>query len=506
MRVAVSLVVGWCAIALTAAVAYAASWQPPGIAPASARLADVLALHALHAGSPPPAFAQRVEHYRLRSGNRNFALEVVVRGADFSSSLTLGTARYGAGRRNGLTWRSSADGIVRTIRADLDDNLADRLPASIFGLQAAYCTLAGQTTRGEPAWVIAEHLPTDVPRWIFIAKSDGRIVREVTHHGLEVRTTFGPEEVREGVRRIVRWHVADDSPGGSFDVTLTGTSVRPLSSADVTAPLAGADLIRFPPGVSRAVVPATFAGDTIFVNLTINGTERRFLLDSGTEDITLSRWTAQELALDVALDHATLPRLDIGDLTMENVSTSISDQNFEGDGILGYDFFAGHVVHIDYARRQVEVLTTGAADRELAANGAVPVAIILEGGTPLAHAEVGGATGARFLLDTGSPDVVLFQRFLTRNAASIARAWTYAPADGTSVEPYLEGPVIVRTAHIPSFALGPLRSAISTVRAEIPGGSDIDIPFDGILGTKALRTYELWFDDDRHRVWLRGAP
>ena len=150
---ALAAVGAWFALACGAA---RAEWAPPGLQPARAALADVLAANARATGAAEPAFAQRRERWTYANGALRLPVEVAVKGDDFRAEVALGGARYAAGRARGVRWRADANGVAHATLSDLQGDALDRLPQSPFGWAAADCALAGETRGPHPAWVIVD--------------------------------------------------------------------------------------------------------------------------------------------------------------------------------------------------------------------------------------------------------------------------------------------------------------------------------------------------------------
>jgi hypothetical protein len=190
---------------------------------------------------------------------------------------------------------------------------------------------------------------------------------------------------------------------------------------------------------------------------------------------------------------------------MRNVSVLVVP-GFRG-AILGYDFFIGHVVHVDYPNRRVEIMRAAAAASAIRARHATVLPADVSEGLPLVGARLGDDLGTRFAVDTGSAHVLVLAPFLERYADDVT-LWAplrIGPSGNGLVAHFLEGPIAVEGRHVPSFTFGPVRFADQTVeieRAEQPPES-LAIPFDGIIGTDVLRRFELWFDDDEGSLALR---
>ncbi len=512
LTLAVVTACAWFALVPSAALA---EWQPPGILPTTATLADVLAANAKATGAAAPAFAERRERWTYANGALRLPVEVVASGDDFRADVTLDGARYAAGRLRGVRWRADANGIAHATLSDLQGDALDRLPQSVFAWSVADCALVGETRGAAPAWVVADRPARDKPHWFFVDESSGLIVRELTRDGARtIVTAFDRFEPLGGALRPRHWRVSDGGRGHDLDVTVDAVEPGAVADAalatpaphEVFAPVArAADAAR----AGAVTLPARFFGDgKIVVDVDLGAGRRApFVLDTGTASISLDDGLAGKLGLRPSLEHATVPRMTVGDLAARDVSAlAIPLRGLSG--ILGYDFFFGHVVRVDYANRRVEVIPHARADAVFADPSTTVVAANVGEGLPLVAASIGAARGERFAVDTGSDRVVALDPFERRYASEIAASWKpVGPADGspTTTFDYLEGSIRVgyRTAPELDFAARRFGEPDVAVQGPNTAADAIDPPFDGILGTDVLSAFDCWFDYDNGRIGLR---
>ncbi|MEA2665842.1 MAG: hypothetical protein QOI11_2786 [Candidatus Eremiobacteraeota bacterium] len=487
-----------------------AEWQPPGLQPASATLAGVLAANAKATGSVAPGFAERRERWTYANGALRLPVEVAVKGDDFRADVALGAARYAAGRAHGVRWRADANGVAHATLSDLQGDALDRLPQSPFGWSAADCALAGETRGAHPAWVIADRAPRDKPHWFFVDQASGLIVRELTREGARtVVTTFDRFEPLGGALRARHWHVAGGR-GNDLDVTLDAVEPAAVPQAALALPAPRRVFAPLAPSAAVLPLPARFDGRRIVVEVDL-GARRRvpFILDTGTASITLDSGLAARLGLHPALEHATVPRMTVGGLAGSDVSTlAIPLGGLGAEGILGYDFFFGHVVHVDYAHQRVEVLPHESADAVFRDASTTALAANVAEGLPLARVTLGTASSERFALDTGSDRLVVLEPFRRRHASEVAH-WTpavAARANATGTLHFLEGSLRVAAWSAPELEFGPSRFGEPVVALQALGNDRpdaLDLPFDGIVGTDVLAFFDCWFDYDNGRIGLR---
>jgi hypothetical protein len=510
VKLRAAFVLSLCAFVVALRATAAAEWSPPDLRATNASLADVLAAYTGATGTPEAGFAQRHERWTYATGTRRLAVDVAVKGDDFRATYELAKGQhYSGGRVAGRRWRADANGAAHATLSDDQGDAADRLPQSVFSFAAADCALAGESTRFGAAWILVDRPARDKPHWFYVDKSSGLILHEIVREGARtIVTAFERFEPVAGVRRPRHWRVDDGNGAHALDVDVDSMTLDAVDTVDVAI---SQDRRTFAPaspppnGVIR--LPATFRDRTIVVDVGIDGHHDGFLLDTGTASITLDRDAAARYGLDPFLEHATVRRLTVGPLALADASTLAIPFHVERGvaGILGYDFFLGHVVHVSYADSRVEVLTPDAA----APAFADPQARIIDGyfdeGIPLVHAAFGSAAGDRFALDTGSPHLLVLAPFARRYRAEIDARWSLLALGRTADEEYLEGSIRVATRRAAAFSLAGVRFTDILVGVEERNDRPdaIDIPLDGIIGTEQMAFYDWWFDYDNGRIAVR---
>jgi len=487
--------------AVVAARAHAAPWQPQGIAATHAALGDVLAAYARASGENDAALAQRRERWTYRHGTLAVPVRLAVRGAAFRTSLVFDDLTYDAGKRDGRRWRGDGNGVVHFVDADLQGDALDRVPQSLFPLDPATCTLVGEARLPAPAWLVRVDPPGDKTTFLYVDQATGSVVREVEHDGKRTVTiAFDRFASLGGARRPRHWTIADEDAGNvenRIDVTVDAIEPGPVAAGDLAFP----ERRLFAPGPPLATtvdLHARFAqNDDIDIDVDVDGLRRPFVLDTGTESIAVD----PVLLHNAALEHATVARLAIGPFVLQQAS--VLAYPFEGRGIIGYDFFLGRAVEVDYLRKRVLVLSAADAAAAFADPRTIVVAANVDHGLPLVHAAFGPAAGDAFAVDTGSPHLYVMRPFVERFAKEIDAHWTRDAA--SYVAEYLEGGIEVQPYRAPSFAFGAATGTDIVVGAQIPTTrtDDLAIPFDGIIGTDTLHDFDLIFDYDNGRMGMR---
>ena len=488
--------------------AASAEWRPPDLRPTTASRNDVLAAYGKSAGALAPRFAERRERWTYVNGPRRLTVDVTVRGADFRAALALGATHYSAGRSEGVRWRADGNGIAHATLSDDQGDAVDRLPQSVFPFGATDCELAGESSRFGAAWVLVDRAPRDKPHWFYVDKTSGAIAHEITREGARtIVTTFDAFDAVTGTVRARHWRVSDGDAANDLDVTVDAIVAEPMRELDVAIPQIRRTFTAAIPGSNGVVrLPTRFDGGRIIVDVDVDGAPTPFILDTGTASITLDSTAARRRRWEPVLEHVTVPIMRVGALQLADVSTLAIPL---GESILGYDFFVGHVVHIDYGRSVVEVLTPEAAAPAFASDANVVVAAYFDEGMPLVHAAFGAAEGDRFALDTGSPRLFVLAPFAQRNAAEIAAhwtPWTFGGGGPTTEEDYAEGSIVVSAHRASSFALGRwlFRNVVVGVQQDRnPSPNALDMSFDGIIGTDYMTAFEWWFDYDGGRIAMR---
>jgi hypothetical protein len=166
------------------------------------------------------------------------------------------------------------------------------------------------------------------------------------------------------------------------------------------------------------------------------------------------------------------------------------------EGILGYEFFRGYVVHVNYEREFVELIPH---EDFAPPPGTVSIPIACEEGMPLAAGSIGSIPVGRLALDTGSNGVVLPTLLRERAAQTIdARA-----IGSDSYVGYLEGVLATYDARVLKLSLGGIQFVDVPVQIERPYRDSMEIPLDGVLGTSLLSTLDLWFDYDNDILYAK---
>ena len=228
----------------------------------------------------------------------------------------------------------------------------------------------------------------------------------------------------------------------------------------------------------------------------IDGHAARFILDTGTPQVDIALGVARRFHVESTLGHAIARRFSVAGAPAAAVPIDAMNFNWY-DGILGYDFFCGRIVHVDYRNHRVESLPRGGFAPPAGA-GALPTNY--DEGMPIVAARVGSVDEGRFVLDTGSFNLVLTRH--NDGDRNSSKALGLRPTGRGQHMEFLEGLIETKLGVLDSFLLGNARLVNVPAYVET-GRNDTYFPIDGIIGNSVLRLFEWWFDADGATTWYR---
>ena len=194
-------------------------------------------------------------------------------------------------------------------------------------------------------------------------------------------------------------------------------------------------------GPDPVKLPARIVDDQVIVTVRIKDRPVNLVLDSGSSDVvvddevlsdlglrTVGNWTGA-VAGTFAESRAVVDNLSIGNLLLPRVVVSslplaqmASDGTVIG-GLLGFDFFASCIVHIDYAHGTAEVIDRAAFTPP---QGAAKLQVSFDDAVPTFTATIGNAPAGHMILDTGADRSVLFSTFERRARRRNRRAGAWS--------------------------------------------------------------------------------
>jgi predicted aspartyl protease len=484
--------------------------EPAGLVTSSSTLAKVRALYE-HAHLHEHTRAVTIfEDWRLYQDGTVGSFKVNRLGRDVRETTTLGPLAYARGALRGVHWEQTRNGLTFTYpgvheQRDAISDHAFRDPTDDRDVR-----LMGDSTQFG-AYVVEINPPAGRRVWLYVDKHSGLVVRkEWIARRRRYISTFDDYHLVEGVGEPSRVRTVD-SLGNEREQILVSRSfdITP-DPRDVDMP-AARRFLEFPERQASVRLPVRFVDGLAIVRVIVGRAGYDFLLDSGAAGIVVDPALVEQQGLErygqrVGVTMGTfpeattiVPQMTVGGLRMRNVVARVVPIPFHLDdgthviGLLGFDFFADSVVHLNLERSVAEVQ---APERFRPPADAVGVPIGLDDKTPAAHVRAGAGNG-RVVLDTGANRSVFETAFAERAEFAPARV------AGTMRVRGIGGVANAEPALIPGLELGGIwaREVVTDVSNTDLGTDDVD----GILGTDLLRGYELWFDYRTATVYVRKA-
>lgn len=474
--------------------------------------ADELTLDALLAkarAAVPKEPATEVEDWTVTSQGLSGRWRIVRRRGDVTLTLALGPFVSASGVAQGQRWHQTDNGttVLDKPQPSQAEKLVDRELARVSEPIDAYRVTShyasGHITRFyyDPKTFLVERIERDAAgRTSFIDYEDFRTDR---------------------AGRTRPWHYSggSDRAEDAYDYRLRADDVDlPVDDADVALPHDRRSLIEFPAGQTIVRLPARIVRDRIYIRATIGGRGLDFLLDSGAYGLGMNERVIKELGLDVqgrnssaggsySAGRVVVPQIKVGSLVMRDVvmTTAPIDREETSDtkvvGLLGFDFIAHAVIHVDYEHGTVDAILPSAF---VPPAGAVALPVTLNTQQPHVEVSVGASTSQDFLIDTGAPGtLLLLRRFLTMHDGDPAVVAAFRPGEAPQATiRTMEGPTPVRRVPLRGVRLGPYRFDLGSGLVALDRnafGSDTE---DGIVGAYVLRMFDVYFDYQGGRVFL----
>jgi predicted aspartyl protease len=500
------------AVFVVAAVPAAAAIddQPAGLIASSTTLARVRALYERGHTREHSRTVTIEEEWRLFQDGTVGAYKVNRWGKDIRETTTLGPLSYERGVLHGVRWEQNRNGVTFTVTGihEQRDAVSDRAFRDPSDDRDA--RIVGESVALN-AYVVEVNPPAGRREWLYIDKRTGNISRrEYVERRRRYVSTYDDYRQVEGIPEPSRVRTTD-SLGNEREQILVTRLLDPTPDPhDVEIP-ASRRVVEFPERQTTVRLPVRFVNGLAVVRVIVGRAGYDFLLDSGAAGIVIDPFVVDQQGFDRygARMGSTLgsfpesttivPQMTIGGLRMRNVVTRVVQIPFHLDtktrvaGLLGFDFFADTVVHIDLDKSLAEAI---APERFHAPPDASSVSVALDDKTPAVRARA-GTTSGRVVLDTGANRTVFEAAFAERGDFSPERFATTMHVRG------MGGFANAEPTRVPTFELGGIytRQATADVSSADLGTEDID----GIIGTDLLRSYDLWFDYRLNAVFLRRA-
>lgn len=502
------LAVVGCAVAVVSTAAFAAiDDEPGGMAPPTATLARVRALYD-RSRRDHTRNLTILEEWRLFQDATVGSYKVNRLNRDARETTTLGPLSYERGLLHGVRWEQNRNGITFTYPGihDARDAVSDRAFRDLGDDRNVH--VVGDSPAFN-AYVVEVNPPTGRHEWLYIDKRSGNIVRrEYVERRRRYTSTYDDYRTADGVPEPSRVRTVDSLGNEREQILVNRTLDTTPDLRDVEMP-PSRRVVEFPERQPTVRLPVRFVNGLAVVRVIVGRGAYDFLLDSGAAGIVVDPFVVDQQNLErygqrVGATLGTfpetttiVPQMTIGGLRMRNVVTRVVVIPFHIDnhtrlaGLLGFDFFADTVVHVDLHKNLAEAI---APEHFRAAGDTTTVPIALDDKTPATRVRAGSANG-RVLLDTGANRTVFERIFADRG--------DFAPSNSGSTMHVrgMGGFASAESTRVPAFELGGVwtRDATADVSNIDLGTEDVD----GIIGTDLLRSYDLWFDYRAYAVHLR---
>jgi predicted aspartyl protease len=479
---------------------------PAGLIPSSATLAKVRALYDRAHSVPHTKNATVLEDWHLSQDGQSGTFRVWRLGKDYRESTALGPFTYENGVHNGTRWQQNRNGITFTFAGIHERDTVDE--HAWLSHDTRDVRLIGDSLAAN-AYVVEINPLTGRHEWLFIEKRTGVIVRrERVERRRRYITTYDDFKQFDGTLEPSRQRTVD-SLGNDREQTIVSRLLDTTPDPkDVAMPASKRSIVEFPAGASIVQLPVRVANGLFVVRVTMGNHTYDFLLDSGAAGIVIDPSVAEALGIErygqrigttlgtFSEETATVPLISIGQLRMHNIVTRVVPVPFKADdhtriaGLLGFDFFADAVVHIDHEHNLVDVHAPATFHPPA---DATPVALALDDKQPAIHAKV-GTVMARVIIDTGANRTLLQSEFADRADITSDRGAMIAKVRGVG------GIGTVSTVRVKSFEFAGTTFTDPLIDISASELSVEDI--DGVLGTDLLHDYDIYFDYRASTVYL----
>lgn len=422
----------------------------------------------------------------------------------------MGPLTYERGVLHGVHWEQNRNGITFTYpgvheQRDAISEHAFRDPTDERDVR-----LVGDANAYN-AYVVEVNPTGGRHDWLYIDKRTGYMVRkEWVQRRRRYVASYDDYHLVDGVPEPSRIRSVDSLGNEREQILVNRTFDLTPDQDDLEMPPAR-HVVEFPDKQNGVRLPVRFVNGLAVVRVIVGRAGYDFLLDSGAAGIVIDPSIVEQQNLErfgqrVGATLGTfpesttiVPQMTIGGVRMRNIVTRVVAVPFRVDdrthiaGLLGFDFFAGCVVHVDLAKNLAEVVAPERFGRP-ADTAAVPLS--LDDKTPAVRLRAGTGIG-RVVLDTGANRSVFETAFAERGDFTPDRS------AGTMHVRGMGGFANAESTRVPQIELGGIwiREATADV-SNVNFGTD---DTDGIMGTDLLRSYDMWFDYRANVVYLRKA-
>jgi hypothetical protein len=484
---------------------------PPGLIPTSTTLAKVRALYARTHDRESTRAATTIEEWRLIQEKLTGTYRVYILGKDERDVTSIGPFIYESGVHAGVRWQQTRNGITFAESGYHEARDAASERAWQSDTDPHNVRLIGESVALN-AYVVELDPPGGRHEWRFVDKKSGNVVRlEAVAKERRITTIYDDFRTFDGIPQPSRVRTID-SFGNERDLQLLSRTLDLTPDPkDVDIAPTRRTLVEFPFATTLVHLPVRFVNGLAVVRVRIGLRFYDFLLDSGAAGIIIDPAVVDDQKLDTYGGHigatvgtvtessAIVPSMAVGPLKMRGVVARVVSVPFHLDdrtrivGLLGFDFFADCVVHVDFEHGTVDAITPPAFKPP---PDAVAVPIALDDRTPEVRARADAASG-RMVIDTGANRSIV--------ATSFAARAGLVPDGAGSVTRFrgVGGIGVGEAVSVKQFDLGGIivPDVVVDVSSADLGTEDVD----ATIGTDVSAAYDLYFDERSAMLYARRA-
>lgn len=494
---------------------------PAGITPTAMTLKRVITLSRVASGKLPPGTPHtEIESWTYRDGALSGTETTVTSGEDYRTDITEGPFHNAEGALAGKAWEQNRNGYTRIITGIHKRDDANEEARAHALERGSGVTLLGEVAGPVHAYVVKVDPPHGRVEYVFYDAATYLVVRtESAVEGRRIVYTYDDFRDTEKVRRA--WHVhrsngfKDDDKDWTLQSLSYGITVDP---AKLAMPAPATALIL---SGAKVALPARMSGDRIIVRVGMASHKVDLQLDSGASGILLNQAVADATGVKsfgqktevtagqyLAAD-ALVPKMDFGVAVMQNVAArtapyaELTYDETPVAGLLGYDFIAGCVLHVDYYDGTVEAIAPSSFSPPASA---IALPIRLDDGVPIVSVQIGSATASHFIVDTGADRSMIFSAFAQAHPKDVAdQGLGQELADSFPFMVDIRGvggKVHVRQVQVAALGIGSIRLPdwLFDVSQDAPSFEGED--YDGLIGQDVLRNFDVYFDYARAMMYL----
>jgi hypothetical protein len=502
--------------AAASATATQADRPPAGLVPTDARLGQILADHDKAIGTRPEGVHDSVvEHWSFSDAGMSGVEDLQRDGTDYHSRIAYGPFVDEYGQNGESRWHQDSNGFTSaTTEIDERSFYATRVTEDAADPKND-ASVIGKTTGAHPAYVVEVKRPSHKhPEFVFYDVGTAQVVRvEAPGEKRRLIETFDDFRATQGV--FAPWHVHDTDGRPALDDDWRLTSLqRGVSIPEATFEMP-ANVPHVSPPDSLSQLPAKMMYGAYIVRLEVAGRGLDFWLDSSATDSIINWDVAREIGLP-DYGHVThladgtkvpyrtkLAQANVGGVRLNDFTLTSEDFTYQPSyntrvvGVLGYDFFAANVLHLDFTKGIVEALPLAQFASGNPTGASVDVPFTLDDGIPFVRAGIGDIITDHALLSTTMPFSFVLGGFADAHPSDVA---------DRSGKQHAQGILPVAGAESYGVKIETWIALLSHFRFALADYQQIGIPatnwpmtvgnhsVDAIIGTDYLRYYDVYFE------------